>query len=74
MYYFKRPDSGEYAVLAFLAAAVFIGLGIVGLIEGLRASPGTQPSPHELIKLSLWSLSCGVVVVAGCWVARRWNG
>ena len=67
----KKPTPSEYAVLVWFVCAVFIIMGTVALVVGLRATP----DKHDLaVALESWAalfLGIGIAIAAGYWLYRR---
>jgi len=67
----KKPTPSEYAVLVWFVCAVFIIVGIVALVVGLRAPEGKHDLAVALESRGAFSLGIGIAIGAGYWLYRR---
>ena len=67
----KKPTPSEYAVLVWFVCAVFIIVGIVALVVGLRASEGKHDLAVALESRGALCLGIGIAIAAGYWLYRR---
>jgi hypothetical protein len=68
----KKPTPSEYAVLVWFVCAVFIIVGIVALVVGLRAPEGKHDLAVALESRGALSSGVGLAIAAGYWLYRRW--
>jgi hypothetical protein len=67
----KKSTPSEYAVLVWFVCAVFIIVGIVALVVGLRAPDGKHDLAVALESRGAWCLGIGCAIAAGYWLYRR---
>jgi len=67
----RKPTPSEYAVLLVFAASVFIVLGIVALVVGLRAPPEKHAVAVMLEHRGFWCLAIGVAIAVAFWLFLR---
>ncbi len=67
----REPTPSEYAVLVVFVAVVFIILGVVALVMGLRAPAEKHEVAVALEHRGFWSLGIGVAIAVGYWLFRR---
>lgn len=67
----KSPTPSEYVVLIFFIAAIFIILGVVGLIIGFRAAPEKHDMAAALEFRGAICLGIGLLIIFACWLYRQ---
>ena len=67
----REPTPSEYAVLVVFIAAVFIIVGVVALVMGLRAPAEKHEVAVALEHRGLWSLGIGGAITVAYWLFRR---
>ena len=67
----KRPTQGEYNVIVWTLAGVFVLLGLCGLAVFALGEDGTDRQEQALLLLSCSSLALGVLIVAAFVVAKK---
>jgi len=67
----REPTPSEYAVLVWFAAAVFIILGIVAMVIGLRAPAEQHEAAIALEHRGAWCLVVGSGILGLYWLYRR---
>ena len=67
----KRPTPAEYAVIVWSGCALFIIVGIVALVIGLRATAGKHDLAVALEARGALCLGIGIAIAAGYWLYRR---
>lgn len=67
----KDPTPSEYVVLIFFIAAIFIVLGVVGLIIGFRASPEKHSLAAALEFRGAVCLGIGLAIIFAYWLYHQ---
>jgi len=67
----KKTTPSEYAVLVWFVCTVFIIVGIVALVVGLRAPEGKHDLAVALESRGALSLGIGIAIATGYWLYRR---
>lgn len=71
-FFLKKPTPAEHAVLVWFACAVFVVLGIVGIVVGFRVPADKHDLAVGLESRGAWSLGIGIALAAAYWLYRRW--
>ena len=67
----QKPTPSEYAVLIVFVAVVFMVLGVVAIVAGLRAPSDQHELAVALEYRGAWCLGIGMAIVFGFWLVRR---
>lgn len=67
----KKPTPSEYAVLAWFICFVFIVVGIVALVVGVRAPAEKHDLAVALETRGAWCVGIGLAITAAYWLYRR---
>lgn len=69
----KEPTPSEYAVLVWFASVVFIILGVVAIVIGLRAPPQKHELAIALEYRGCCCLAIGFAILGLYWLYRRFK-
>jgi len=69
----QKPTPSEYAVLAVLASAVFIVLGVIALVVAVRAPEEKQEIAATVMRGGFVSLGIGLTIAVLFWLYRRFT-